>query len=179
LGGSPGSPGTQIVGNTFNWSAYLRDSWQIQPNLTLNAGLRYEEQRLRYADFLQNTTDPLTNEQLGTNALVLKGNFAPRIGLLYDWTKEGRSKSYAHRGRVYESIPMDINDRSFGGEVTYEQIMTAKNCGTTAMGNGPKIGGPDGLGCAANANAVGDLRETLIGASGVLVAPGIQSQYMD
>ena len=38
------------TGNTLNWSAYLRDSWQIRPNLTLNAGLRYEEQRLRYAD---------------------------------------------------------------------------------------------------------------------------------
>ena len=26
------------MGNTFNWSAYIRDSWQIQPNLTLNVG---------------------------------------------------------------------------------------------------------------------------------------------
>jgi len=175
LGGSPGSPGTQVVGNTFNWSAYIRDSWQIQPNLTLNVGLRYEEQRMRYADFLQNTVDPLTGEQLGTNAMTLSGNFAPRIGLLYDWTKEGRSKIYAHWGRFYESVPMDINDRSFGGEVQYEQIFSANSCGTKDV----NIGGPNGVGCLENAAAVGNLRETLLGASGTLIAPGIQSQYMD
>jgi outer membrane receptor protein involved in Fe transport len=179
LGGSVGSPGTQIKGNTTNWAAYIRDSWQIQPNLTLNVGLRYEEQRLRYADFLQNTVDPLTGDTLGTNAMTLTGNFAPRIGLLYDWTKEGRSKIYAHWGRFYESVPMDINDRSFGGEVQYRQYSSAKNCGTAAQNKGPQIGAPDGIGCAMNAANVGDLGESLIGASGVLVAPGIKSQYMD
>ena len=186
LGGAPGAPGTQVLGNTFNWAAYLRDSWQIQPNLTLNVGLRYEEQRMRYADFLQDTVDPLTGETLGTNAMTLTGNWAPRIGLLYDWTKEGRSKIYAHWGRFYENVPMDINDRSFGGEVTYEQIFSAANqfgatkpCGPATANHGAQIGGPDGVGCMENAAAVGDLRESLIGASGVLVAPGIQSQYMD
>jgi outer membrane receptor protein involved in Fe transport len=185
LGGSPGSPGTQVVGNTFNWAAYIRDSWQIQPNLTLNVGLRYEEQRMRYADFLQNTVDPLTGETLGTNAMTLTGNLAPRIGLLYDWTKEGRSKIYAHWGRFYESVPMDINDRSFGGEVFYQQYFNTttqygpgKQCGSATAGHAAAIGGPDGLGCMANTAAVGDA-ERLIGASGELIAPGIQSQYMD
>jgi outer membrane receptor protein involved in Fe transport len=174
LDGVPGSRGTQIQGETLNWAAYLRDSWQIQPNLTLNVGLRYEEQRLRYASFLRNTTDVLTGEHLGTNAMSLNGMWAPRIGLLYDWTKEGRSKIYAHWGRFYESIPMDINDRSFGGEVTYRQIFNASQCGMTDN----KIGGPDGKGCVAS-TAPANLQEELIGASGVLVEPGIQPQYMD
>lgn len=189
LSGSVGAPGTEITGSTINWAAYLRDSWQILPNLTLNVGLRYEEQRLRYADFLQHTIDPLTQEPLGTNALVLKGNFAPRLGVLYDWTREGRSKAYAHWGRFYESIPMDINNRSFGGEVLYEQEFTSKDagsqfgtmgaCGLPNAGLAPQIGGPDGVGCAANANAIGDRRERLIGARGVLIAPGVGAQYLD
>ena len=58
---------------------------------------------------------------LGTNAMVMRNMWAPRLGVLYDWTKEGRSKIYGHWGRFYESIPMDINDRSFGGEVLYHQ----------------------------------------------------------
>jgi outer membrane receptor protein involved in Fe transport len=178
LGGTPGDPGTTVQSSTFNWAAYVRDSWQIQPNLTLNVGLRYEEQRLRYADALQNTVDPLTGETLGTNALTLTGNWAPRIGLLYDWTKEGRSKIYAHWGRFYESVPMDINDRSFGGEVFYQQIYNSATCGSATQFNGPKIGGPDGLGCAAS-GVPGDLSNRLIGASGELVAPGTKSQYMD
>ena len=177
LGGTPGSPGTQVTGNTFNWSAYLRDSWQIRPNLTLNAGIRYEEQRLRYAAFLQNKVDPLTGETLGENAMTLTGMFAPRVGLLYDWTKEGRSKVYGHWGRFYESIPMDINDRSFGGEVFYRQIYQAGACGPNdpRFGEGP--GAVNGVGCTTTTTQ--PAASQLIGASGVLVAPGIQSQYMD
>jgi hypothetical protein len=174
LAGTPGSPGTEINGETLNWAAYIRDSWQIQPNLTLNLGLRYEEQRLRYASFLRNTTDPLTQNHLGTDAMSLTGMFAPRIGLLYDWTKEGRSKVYAHWGRFYESIPMDINDRSFGGEVTYRQIFSANQCGMVD----PKIGGQNGAGCLTTTMPANQ-QEELIGASGVLVEPGIQAQYMD
>ncbi len=177
LGGTPGSRATQIQGETFNWAAYVRDSWQIQPNLTLNAGLRYEEQRLRYASFLQGTVDPLTGDLLGKNAMTLTGNYAPRIGLLYDWTKEGRSKIYANWGRFYESIPLDINNRSFGGEVEYEQLYTSANC-TPNSGIDPKIGGINGNACLTTTNP-GNLKQNLVGASGDLVAPGIKAQYMD
>ena len=191
LGGTLGSRGTQIQGETTDWAAYLRDSWQIMPNLTFNYGLRYEEQRMRYASFLQNTIDPLTSDRLGTNAMSLTGNWAPRIGLLYDWTKQGRSKIYINYGRYFEDVPMDINDRSFGGEVTYEQAFSTKSnygrqpdgsegqCGDAKANQAPQIGGPDAIGCAMVPSAVGDLKNDLIGASGVLVAPGIQSQYLD
>jgi outer membrane receptor protein involved in Fe transport len=181
LSGVKDAPGTIVSGNTLNWGAYLRDSWQIQPNLTLNAGIRYEEQRLRYSSGLQNKVDPLTQEQLGTNAMTLTGNWAPRIGLLYDWTKEGRSKVYGHWGRFYESIPMKINDRSFGAEVQFQQQFS--NAGQMMQcggGTDTAIGGPNGERCldAANMNKTtpGD---QLIGASGVLVMPGIRSQYLD
>jgi outer membrane receptor protein involved in Fe transport len=177
LGGHPGDPGTDVHGQSINWSAYLRDSWQIRPNLTLNAGLRYEEQRLRYAEFLRNKTDPLTLEHLGTNAMALTGNWSPRIGLLYDWTKEGRSKIYGHWGRFYESIPMDINNRSFGGEVFYRQIFSSGSCLKTGEMPDPRIGGPNGEGCIDTMNSA--TSNQLLGASGVYVAPGIKSQFMD
>jgi Carboxypeptidase regulatory-like domain/TonB dependent receptor/TonB-dependent Receptor Plug Domain len=183
LDGTVGSPGTQITGNTLNWSVYLRDSWQIRPNLTLNIGLRYEEQRMRYAETLQNKVDPLTEVLLGENAMVLTGNWAPRIGVLYDWTKEGRSKIYGHWGRYYESIPMDINDRSFGGETSYEQtferagVEPSQGSKTCGGGTDDAIGGPNGELCLNEELHAG--KEQLIGASGVLVAPGIRSQYMD
>ena len=173
LSGTIGSRGTQIQSNTFNWAAYLRDSWQIQPNLTLNAGIRYEDQSLRYADYLQGTVDPLTHVKLGSDAMHLSGNWAPRIGLLYDWTKEGRSKIYAHWGRFFESIPMDINERAFGGEVTDEQIYLANNCGTAD----PNIGGPNGKNCGAMGQK--PAVEHMIGASGEFIEPGIKAEYLD
>jgi hypothetical protein len=176
LGGNQGDPGTQITSNTFNWSAYLRDSWQVLPNLTVNAGVRYEEQRLRYASFLQHTVDPLTQVSLGKNAMTLQNMWAPRLGVIYDWTQEGRSKLYAHWGRFYESIPLDINARSFGGEVQFIQdyAATGGKCGPSD----PRINGPNGANCLGNPNVSAD-QEQLIGASGVLIAPGIKPQYLD
>jgi hypothetical protein len=179
LSGTPGARGTQIIGNTLNLASYLRDSWQILPNLTLNLGLRYEEQRLRYAKFLQGQVDPNTNEKRGEDAMDLTGMLAPRIGIIYDPTKEGRAKIYGHWGRFYESIPMDINDRAFGGEVFDEQIWTTlKSCG--AKDN--RIGGPNGVNCPTP-NPDGSIpkpdQEQLLGSGGELIQPGIQAQYMD
>jgi len=182
LSGTPGDPGTIVEGNTFNWSAYLRDSWQIKPNLTLNAGIRMEEQRLRYAKFLQGQADPYTGETYGKNALVLRNQFAPRLGLLYDWTREGRSKAYGHWGRFYESIPMAINNFSFGNPVSYEQDYTAALCGTPDPDNNNDgvgdIGGPDGTACV-NTSAMADIRQEVYGAGGSIVAPGVKGQYLD
>jgi outer membrane receptor protein involved in Fe transport len=185
-------PESIVKGETVNWSAYLRDSWQVRPNFTLNYGLRYEEQRLRYGEHLRNQVDPLTGDYRGLNAMTMRGMWAPRLGVLYDWTKEGRSKIYSHWGRFYESIPMDINDRSFGGEVFYDQYFDPRQC-AAKMDNGDPddaqvalenstLGGPDGVRCArlhqTDPLERASVGEDLIG-SGTLVAPGIKPQYMD
>jgi hypothetical protein len=181
LSGIPNDTGSQVVGNTLNWSAYLRDSWQIRPNLTLNAGLRLEEQRLRYAEHLQGKVHPASGETFGKNALTLKNQLAPRVGILYDWTKEGRSKVYAHWGRFYESIPMAINNVSFGAPVFYVQSYSPGRC-TNEAGQvpqtDPRIGGPDGSACLETM-ATPDQRQQLFGVNGSVVAPGVQGQYLD
>ena len=163
--------GATVQGQTVNWAAYLRDSWQIRPNLTLNAGIRYEEQRLRFAEHLRDEIEPLTREPYGKNAMTLTNMWAPRLGILYDWTKEGRSKIYAHWGRFYESIPMNINSRSFAGEVFYRQVYDYANCGAPVDG----YGGPSGNGCPTSGGGANDI----IGINGTLVAPGIKPQYME
>ena len=38
------------------------------------------------------------------------------MGLVYDFTQQGRSKIYANYARYYESVPLDLADRSFPGE---------------------------------------------------------------
>ena len=176
LSGTPGAPGTQVSGQTIDWAAYLRDSWQPRSNVTLNAGVRYEEQRLRYASDLRGKVDALTGETFGRTAMNLTGNWAPRFGATWDPTEVGRSKLWASYGRFFEAIPMDINDRSFGGEVSYRQ--TYNTGGTQPCGPvDPKIGGSNGLGCLGATER--PAAEQLIGSSGVLVAPGIKAQYMD
>ncbi len=188
-------PRGDVNGETMNWSAYLRDSWEIVPNLTLNAGIRYEEQRLRFSENLRNTTDPLTGNELGKNAMVLKDMWAPRIGLIWDWSKVGKSKLFANWGRFYESIPMQINDRSFGGETFVREVFTHDNCGAAD----PAVGGPRGPACMfqggeptydadgrptniidTDLDGIPDnLAQGQVFGSGVLIAPGIQAQFMD
>ncbi len=169
-----GDDAAWVGGETVNWSAYLRDSWQLRPHVTVNVGVRYEEQRLRYADHLRDTVDDQTGQRRGTNAMVLDGMWSPRVGVLYDWTKQARSKLYAHWGRFYESVPMDINERAFGGEVTLRQRFLPAQCGAADEG----IGGQDGANCPdATTESPGGGEDLLGGAT--LIAPDLKAQYMD
>ena len=86
---------------------------------------------MRYAEHLRDTIDPFTDEPLGSNALRLRNMWAPRMGVIYDWTKEGRSKVYGSVGRFYESIPMTINDFSFSGDTTYSAYWDFAQCNGT------------------------------------------------
>jgi hypothetical protein len=86
----------------FNNGLFLQESYMPLPNLTINAGLRWEAQR--FTDYA------------GHTALTIGDSLAPRLGVVYDPTKEGRSKVFAHYGQYYESIPMDMVNRAFGGE---------------------------------------------------------------
>jgi hypothetical protein len=105
--------------------------------------------------------DPITGEPVGSDAMSLDNLFAPRVGVIYDWTKEGRSKIYANWGRFYEAIPMDINNRSFGGEVTYFERWNYNTCGNQNNTNFPLFpsmpencpnGGPSADGMTPDAN---------------------------
>ncbi len=92
---------------TENDAIYVQDTWRPTSNFTINAGVRWETQQLF--------------NHLGTVQADIDDNIAPRVGFTWDPTKTGRAKIFAHYGVYYETIPMDIVIRSFGGEI---QIFT-------------------------------------------------------
>jgi outer membrane receptor for Fe3+-dicitrate len=48
--------------------------------------------------------------------LALANQWSPRLGVIYDPTQSGRMKLYGNYARLYESVPLDIADRSLSGE---------------------------------------------------------------
>jgi outer membrane receptor protein involved in Fe transport len=133
---------------TKNNSLYAQDSWRVLPNFTVSAGLRWESQKL-----------------LGRGGVVaadIKDNWAPRLGIIWDVANNGRSKAYANVGRFYENIPMDINIRSFGGELV---------CFCYNFSPNPANLAPDP---AANVLA----RSSLLGGP-TPVDPNLKGQYID
>jgi hypothetical protein len=86
----------------LNLALFLQESYSPIPNLTFNLGVRWETQNIYDSE--------------GKHVLGINDNIAPRLGAVFDPTREGRSKVFTHYGRYYESIPMELSDRAFGGE---------------------------------------------------------------
>ena len=173
-----------ISANTTDVSvaAFLQDSWQIRPNLTLNAGLRWEQQTGYAAEALQGRITP-QGDRIPSKAFELSNLLAPRLGFIYDPSQEGKSKVFGHWGRFYENVPMDINVRAFGGEITNIQLVNANRRTPEAQGYDPNC----------NVNYMpggGDLSQILLqcqdrvqqlilGDSPSFLSPGLKGQYTD
>ena len=157
--------------STRNIGLYAQDSWAILPNLTVNAGVRWEQQTLFTADQVQGQISPTTGEPIPDEAFSLSNMIAPRLGVTYDWTQEGRSKLFGHWGRFYESIPMDINVRAYGGEVL--NIKFVAPCDTSA--------GDTGAGSLSNPTCDDSTAfvDVLLGGGEELADPGLKAQFLD
>jgi hypothetical protein len=81
---------------------FIQDKWSLSSALTLNAGARLD------------TTD--VKDQHGTTRISLKDQWAPRLGLVWDWAGKGQDKVFMSLSRFYEQVPLDLVIRSFSDE---------------------------------------------------------------
>jgi hypothetical protein len=144
--------------DTKNNSLYVQDSWKILTNFTLNLGVRWEQQKV--------------GNRLGQTAINIKDEVAPRLGAIWDVQNNGRSKLYANYGRFYEAIPMDMNLRAFGGEITTQvnnRDATAGNFTPGTVGSAASGGVP---------GSFGGLPYRFLGGT-TPVDPNLKGQYID
>ncbi|MFN0249161.1 MAG: TonB-dependent receptor domain-containing protein [Kofleriaceae bacterium] len=178
--------GEGLVASTTNRNiaAFAQDSWQIQPNLTLNVGLRWEQQIGRAAKHLQGKQSP-EGEVIPRDAYALDHLWAPRVGLIYDPTRDGKSKLFGHWGRFYENVPMDLNVRAFGGEIIGLTDVNVSRTPQSAGGydancdvdHSPSISGTER---AMSLDECGDRGDTaLLGGGTEYVSPGLRGQYTE
>jgi hypothetical protein len=83
------------------WNVFVQDSWKAGNRLTINPGLRYEQETL---------------DGVNVKGFALKNNWAPRIGAAYDATGDGKTKIYGTWGRFYSRIPNDVAARHLSAD---------------------------------------------------------------
>jgi hypothetical protein len=96
--------------------AFLQDSWSIMDLFTLNVGVRYDIQNMYGGD--------------GRLGLTMPNEWSPRIGIIYDPTKEGRAKIFANYARYYENVPLGLADGVLTGEPNILSNHDPSKCGT-------------------------------------------------
>ena len=97
-----------------NYAIYLQDKWAILSNLYLNAGVRWEIQDMRNI--------------FGQSSMLIWDNVAPRVGIVYDWTDEGKSRLYASYGWFYQPLPLQLTSRVFGGLINVQRTYRNSDC---------------------------------------------------
>jgi outer membrane receptor protein involved in Fe transport len=83
------------------YNFFVQDSWKVSDRLTVNPGIRYEQQSLS-GTLVQN--------------FELKNNWAPRVGVIYDVLGNGRSKLYGNFGIFYARVPNDLAARALSAD---------------------------------------------------------------
>lgn len=100
-------------------AAFVNDAWTINKYVTLNAGLRWEQQTLNG----------------DTAKYTFTGNWSPRFGVSVDPVGDRKTKLYANFGRYNYAIPLDMAERSLSNELDFQLARFAPDYTVDASGN--------------------------------------------
>jgi hypothetical protein len=110
------------------WSLYVQDQWVIGNRLTVNLGLRTE-----------NETVPSFREGVDAMKFGFGQKLAPRIGAAYDVRGDGRFKVYGSYGRYYDWTKYELSRGSYGGDIwqVYYRSLDTLDLGSLNLSNMP------------------------------------------
>ena len=117
-------------------SFYLQDDFKVTRNFQLNLGVRWDYQQAYSINDVA---------YLKLNDFI--ANLQPRMGLIWDFTGQGRGKVYANFARFVETpIPLDLNVRAGGNTVQTDYQLNVSRVngnptGATVITNFGNLGG--------------------------------------
>jgi hypothetical protein len=120
---------------------YFQDSWQVGRGLTLNLGVRFDQER-------QPPYDP---KRFPTVDFGWGDKIAPRIGGAYDLLHNGKVKIYASYGKFYDIMKMGLARGSFGSDYWHDCVYALDDTNFTGITPTYPLGG----GCPASGSAPG------------------------
>jgi hypothetical protein len=101
--------GSQGVATSYNHGFFVQDSWTIARGVTVNLGVRVEKEYLPAEDQPSGgITRPIN---FGWSQKV-----APRIGVAWDPTGNGKIKIFGGYGQFYDQMKLNLAISSFGGQ---------------------------------------------------------------
>ncbi len=94
---------------SYNNAFFAQDAWTIGKGVTIDAGIRFENENVPLSSFAKATgTLPL---QFGWGSKI-----APRIGAAWDVLKNGNLKLFGSYGQFYDQMKLNLAISSFGGQ---------------------------------------------------------------
>ncbi len=120
--GVQGKAGANIM------SLYVQDQWTIGDRLTLNVGLRAEDEVV-----------PSFRDGVDAMSFSWKDKIAPRLGAAYDVRGDGKFKIYGSWGRYYDWTKYELPRGSYGGDVwqIYYRALDTLDLGSLNLSNMP------------------------------------------
>ena len=120
---------TNMAGSNIH-SLYVQDQWAVSDRLTLNLGLRTEDEKV-----------PTFRPEFLETAIhfTFKDKLAPRLGAAYDLHGDGRVKLYGSWGLYYDWTKYELPRGSFGAETwcIYYRGLDTTDLGSLSLTNRP------------------------------------------
>lgn len=134
--------------SSWNYHAFIQDTWQVGDNLTLNLGLRYDlDGSVTQGNELVDQKNAQVVERFGGEPPLERtkkdtDNFAPRLGLVWTPTDDKRTTVRAAAGRFYDQNHTNFNGIYYANTLLSDQFVVFNALSPFSWG---PFGSPDAL----------------------------------